>query len=342
MKTNNSETGDTRNIFANTEPLLTTLDDLDIDNFHIGFDDDDDDRKTAIAEKKKAKETFNFKKSLLSEVYSTNNASYFNSKVCNLLTEYLSYVQLDGIKSIDQIHLVAIADTAANVKCDVTFSNHQQDIFHRKNFMHQQKSTDGSMDDEVLASDGSSLSPTVDNCGFKFLLALRSYNYLMKTLPSGNRDLLKNIGLGSSVYTWAFHSECQQELLTSVTTNNALLMSSENESKTPILTWHDLRQYGVGWWLKNQNLVKTLIERVAKCSFQLKNDPLDAAIFYLAMKKKAILVALFKTVKDTRMTEFFKNDFGTQKWQSAALKNAFVLLGKQRFEHAAAFFLLGK
>ncbi len=106
------------------------------------------------------------------------------------------------------------------------------------------------------------------------------------------------------------------------------------------LTWIGLKQYGVGWWLRNPLLIKTLIERLAKCAFQQNNDPLDAAIFYLALKKKAILVALFKTVQDTRMTEFFKNDFTQSKWQSSALKNAYVLLGKQRFEHAAAFFLL--
>ena len=28
------------------------------------------------------------------------------------------------------------------------------------------------------------------------------------------------------------------------------------------------------------------------------------------------------------------------RWKTAAKKNAFVLLGQQRFEHAAAFFLL--
>ena len=41
------------------------------------------------------------------------------------------------------------------------------------------------------------------------------------------------------------------------------------------------------------------------------------------------------------MTEFFANDFNEEKWKKAALKNAFVLMGKQRFEHAVAFFLLG-
>lgn len=38
--------------------------------------------------------------------------------------------------------------------------------------------------------------------------------------------------------------------------------------------------------------------------------------------------------------DFFKNDFTEDRWRKAALKNAYDLLGKQRFEHAAAFFLL--
>ena len=40
------------------------------------------------------------------------------------------------------------------------------------------------------------------------------------------------------------------------------------------------------------------------------------------------------------MQDFFKNDFNEERWAKAAQKNAFALLGKQRFEHAAAFFLL--
>lgn len=36
-----------------------------------------------------------------------------------------------------------------------------------------------------------------------------------------------------------------------------------------------------------------------------------------------------------------KNDFTVEKWKTGALKNAFALLGKQKFELAAAFFLLG-
>ena len=40
------------------------------------------------------------------------------------------------------------------------------------------------------------------------------------------------------------------------------------------------------------------------------------------------------------MATFFSNDFTSSRWKKAAQKNAFSLLGKQRFENAAAFFLL--
>lgn len=48
----------------------------------------------------------------------------------------------------------------------------------------------------------------------------------------------------------------------------------------------------------------------------------------------------YRSQKDTKMTQFFGHNFEDERWRKAALKNAFSLLGKQRFEHAAAFFLL--
>lgn len=41
------------------------------------------------------------------------------------------------------------------------------------------------------------------------------------------------------------------------------------------------------------------------------------------------------------MAQFFRNNFSEDRWRKAALKNAFSLLGKQKFYYAAAFFLLG-
>ena len=48
-----------------------------------------------------------------------------------------------------------------------------------------------------------------------------------------------------------------------------------------------------------------------------------------------------RSVNEVKMAQFFKNNFAEDRWRKAALKNAFSLLGKQKFERAAAFFLLG-
>ena len=105
-------------------------------------------------------------------------------------------------------------------------------------------------------------------------------------------------------------------------------------------SWKELKELGVGWWVRNNGALKKLMEKVAKAAFQKNQDPLDAAVFYLAMKKKSLVWGLYRSVKDERMTTFFKNNFTEERWRKAALKNAFALLGKQRFLHAAAFFLL--
>lgn len=86
--------------------------------------------------------------------------------------------------------------------------------------------------------------------------------------------------------------------------------------------------------------MRRCIEKLAKAAYQAKGDPMDAAIYYLAMKKKNLVWGLFRQVQDSKMTEFFSNNFSEERWRKAALKNAYVLLGKLRLEHAVAFFLL--
>jgi len=52
------------------------------------------------------------------------------------------------------------------------------------------------------------------------------------------------------------------------------------------------------------------------------------------------IFSTYRSVDDKKMQAFFRNDFSQDRWRKAALKNAFSLLGRQRFTHAAAFFLL--
>ena len=105
-------------------------------------------------------------------------------------------------------------------------------------------------------------------------------------------------------------------------------------------TWSEYRELGVGWWLRNNANLRKCVEKLAKAAYQSQGDPLDAAIYYLAMKKKNLVWGLFRQVQNERMTQFFSNNFTEERWRKAALKNAYALLGKQRFDHAVAFFLL--
>lgn len=59
-------------------------------------------------------------------------------------------------------------------------------------------------------------------------------------------------------------------------------------------TWEEARTFGVGWVVTNINVLRRTVEKIAKASFQKTKDPMDSAIFYLAMKKKMILWGLYR------------------------------------------------
>ncbi|TRY64794.1 hypothetical protein DNTS_004401 [Danionella cerebrum] len=134
---------------------------------------------------------------------------------------------------------------------------------------------------------------------------------LANTASSGGSEH----GLSSCHFCWAFHSEAEEELIQRIQKSHS--------------SWSELRALGVGWWIRSS-------ERLRRCM----EKPLDAALFYLAMKKKAVVWGLFRSQQNVKMTQFFSNNFSDERWRRAALKNAFALLGKQRFTHSAAFFLL--
>ncbi|KAF4795583.1 hypothetical protein TURU_091880 [Turdus rufiventris] len=226
--------------------------------------------------------------------------TYFGPEHAQVLSRHLLHSSLPGLTRMEQMSLMALADTIATTSTDIGESR-----------------------------DRSQGGETLDECGLKFLLAVRLHTFLTTALPPVHRAQLLHQGLSSSHFAWAFHSVAEEELLS---------MLPAVQKGDP--TWSDLRAMGVGWWVRNIHSLRKCIEKVAKAAFQRNNDPLDAAIFYLAMKKKAVIWGLYRSQKDTKMTQFFGNNFTEDRWRKAALKNAFSLLGKQRFEHSAAFFLL--
>lgn len=250
--------------------------------------------------------------------------SHFGPRQGQLLSRLLTHTHLPGLSSLDQMHLLALADTVAT--CNTDFSD--------KFAVDQGKSAGGAGAGAGGAGsgggkDGSTSTDSLDDCGLRFLLAMKHFTYLLRCLPLQQRAQFQRQGVGTSNIVWAYHSESEEELLN--------LIPSYTKGD---LRWATLRDLGVGYWLKNINTLRRCVEKLAKCAYQLKQDPLDAAIYYLAMKKKSLVWGLFRSRRDEKMTAFFGNNFAEDRWRKAALKNAFVLLGKQRFEHAVAFFLL--
>lgn len=93
---------------------------------------------------------------------------------------------------------------------------------------------------------------TVDECGLRYLMAMKQHEYLMVCLPMKQRMELKKSGLSASNIIWAQHSETETELLNAVPG-----MHRTNPS------WEELKGLGVAWWLKNTASLKICIEKVS-------------------------------------------------------------------------------
>ncbi|KAK2103699.1 DmX-like protein 2 [Saguinus oedipus] len=198
--------------------------------------------------------------------------AYFGQEHARVLSSHLMHSSLPGLTRLEQMFLVALADTVATTSTELDESR-----------------------DKSYSVQGNVMFVCVSTCHF----------------------------------AWAFHSEAEEELI------NMIPAIQRGDPQ-----WSELRAMGIGWWVRNINTLRRCIEKVAKASFQRNNDALDAALFYLSMKKKAVVWGLFRSQHDEKMTTFFSHNFNEDRWRKAALKNAFSLLGKQRFEQSAAFFLL--
>ncbi|PHH72870.1 hypothetical protein CDD82_5768 [Ophiocordyceps australis] len=134
---------------------------------------------------------------------------------------------------------------------------------------------------------------------------------------------------------WAFHSGSQDMLAGFVT----------RQAHGDFL-WENARESGIFMWLTDAEALRSKFEMVARNEYT-KGDtknPVDCSLFYLALGKKTVLQGLWRMAswnKEQAATQrLLSNDFEDAKWQRAALKNAYALLSKRRFEYAAAFFIL--
>src|SRR5271170_2825827 len=66
-----------------------------------------------------------------------------------------------------------------------------------------------------------------------------------------------------------------------------------------------------------------------------ERDPIDCSLFYLALRKKNVLLGLWRSAgwhkEQTAMIKFLSHDFRESRWRLAASKNAYALLARQRY-----------
>ncbi|KAH8120057.1 RAVE protein 1 C terminal-domain-containing protein [Phellopilus nigrolimitatus] len=194
-------------------------------------------------------------------------------------------------------------------------------------------------------------SRALDSNGLRYLISMRSF-YILNARVSSPSPPGSPVSEGHNSYqykrtfgrerlrfrdmVWAFHSESQEILLATST------LACGGKMK-----WVDAKALGIFLWLSSTESMKTQMEVIARNQYMSGDDrdPTSCSLFYFALGKVRLVHGLWKQAawhkEQALMLKFLSNDFSQPRWRTAALKNAYALLSKQRFEYAAAFFILG-
>ncbi|CAH8559081.1 unnamed protein product [Schistosoma turkestanicum] len=261
----------------------------------------------------------------------------FTEDDARLLADHLSTQQLPGLSSLDQMYLLGIADLMAKTRSDIT------DCLSKVNSSAKEEKLDRLPRRLSVKQDS---NEGLDECGLRFLLTVQLYSYLSRTLPPARRSQLLSSGLSNSSLVWAYHSDSEEELLSQLPIASNQLGSGGGGSEvggadSSELNWADFKRYGCGWWIRSESLLIRCAEKMARTAFQITKDPMEAAVFYLAMHKAKMMAALFKTTGNKTLENFFRSDFtpGQPACRQAKL-NAFRLLSQHKYLQAAGLFLL--
>ncbi|RKO89844.1 RAVE protein 1 C terminal-domain-containing protein [Blyttiomyces helicus] len=227
----------------------------------------------------------------------------FKDEHAEFLSERLTKISLPNISHVEQMYLVAVIDTLVQAS---TFGGDKVEKQKR----------------------------SLDENGVRYVLFMRLFLFSLKSFPPH----LRQSKLTTRDIAWAFFSESQDILLDFCT--------SHFNSK---MQWSDAASLGIGLWLRSPDALRRLAETLARAHYMGRDenglrDPVACSLLYLALGKKNVLLGLWKLAathpEQPSMVRFLANDFSEERWQGAAMKNAFALLGKQRYEYAVAFFLL--
>ncbi|KAJ2854542.1 regulator of (H+)-ATPase in vacuolar membrane, partial [Coemansia erecta] len=175
----------------------------------------------------------------------------------------------------------------------------------------------------------------IDSMGIRYLVKLQ-------LLELENKRTRSSAELPYRELNWAMHSNSQAILL------HLCLQRQQDDGSGRAaagLTWESARRMGICLWLSDSGALLSEVEKMARNIFVSEGrDPSKCAIFYLALRKQRLLHGLWRTAhshpEHSKMAAFLAHDFSEARWRTAAAKNAYVLLSRQRYLDAAAFFML--
>lgn len=182
---------------------------------------------------------------------------------------------------------------------------------------------------EISNKSSASAYESLDEPGRRYWIALR-FQQLQFLRRDSRSASLEELAIDSRLIGWAYHSDCQEILLDSVSSNEP--------------TWQEMRSLGVGIWFTNTTQLRIRMEKLARSQYLKKKDPKDCMLLYVTLNRIQVLAGLFKISKDEKdkpLVGFLSRNFQEEKNKAAALKNAYVLMGRHQLELAVAFFLLG-
>ncbi|KAK1376621.1 DmX-like protein 2 [Heracleum sosnowskyi] len=178
-------------------------------------------------------------------------------------------------------------------------------------------------------SNSSSAYGSLDKSGRRFWVAVR-FQHLYFVRRFSRMPSEGELVVNTSMIGWAFHSDCQENLFDSLLPNES--------------SWHEMRNIGVGYWYTNSTQLRLKMEKLARHQYLKTKDPKACALLYIALNRLQVLAGLFKISKDEKdkpLVGFLSRNFKEDNNKAAALKNAYVLMGKHQLELAVAFFILG-
>ena len=110
----------------------------------------------------------------------------------------------------------------------------------------------------------------------------------------------------------------------------------------PPLTWTQWKALKLPMWLTESSQWTPALTKLAQTTYVQTKNHRSCTLYYILLKKTTLLSQLYRRANEVRVADLLMQDFSTDRWKKAAIKNAQILQSKRETELSIAFYLLGK